>query len=486
MIGCVLDVSRNDDPVEFKSRPKALLGLELHLHPNALGLKNILLVDDEKKLRGLLSRILSQESFHVIEADDSKSAMKKLEADTDIEVVICDVKLPDGNGVELTKKIRDKYPLVEVILLTAFGNIQDGVQAMKFGAFDYLIKGDENEKIIPVLNRALEKTAFQRRIKELEKKLGNKYSFQSVIGNSKPILHAVELAKKVAVTDTTVLLLGETGTGKEVFANAIHQFSSRSAHSFVAINCSALSKELFENELFGHKAGAFTSAHQDSKGLIEQADEGTIFLDEIGEMPMEVQPKLLRVLESGEFNRVGDNQSQKVNVRILTATNRDLEEEIKVGKFREDLFYRLSVFRIVMPSLRDRVKDIRPLAENFVRQFSVKLNKPALKISEEFFSVLEKHPWKGNIRELRNVVERAVIVEESGELTKNSLPLEMMSGLSPASGTFSQFDLAGVEKNHIQKIMQYTHGNKTEAARLLNIGLTTLYRKIEEYHLTEQ
>jgi two-component system, NtrC family, response regulator len=449
-------------------------------------LKNILLVDDEKKLRGLLSRILNKEAFHVIEADDSKSAMKKLESVDDIEVVICDVKLPDGNGVELTKKIRDKYPMIEVILLTAFGNIQDGVQAMKFGAFDYLIKGDENEKIIPVLNRALEKTAFQRRIIELEKKLGNKYSFQSVIGNSKPILQAIELAKKVAVTDTTVLLLGETGTGKEVFANAIHQFSHRSSHPFVAINCSAFSKELFENELFGHKAGAFTSAHQDSKGLIEQADQGTLFLDEIAEMPIEVQPKLLRVLESGEFNRVGDNQSQKVNVRIITATNRDPEMEIRAGKFREDLFYRLSVFRIVMPSLRDRIKDIRPLAEYFVKQFSVKLNKPDLKISEEFFSVLEKHPWKGNIRELRNVVERAVIVEESGELTKNSLSVEMMAGISWPSDSFSQFDLAGVEKNHIQKVLQYTRGNKTESARLLNIGLTTLYRKIEEYQLAEQ
>jgi DNA-binding NtrC family response regulator len=446
-------------------------------------LKNILLVDDEKKLRGLLARILSREAFHVIEADDCKSALKKLET-SDIEVVICDVKLPDGSGVELTEKIRDKYPMIEVILLTAFGNIQDGVQAMKFGAFDYLIKGDENEKIIPVLNRALEKTAFRRRIIELERKVGNKYSFQSVIGNSKPILEAIELAKKVAPTDTTVMLLGETGTGKEIFAQAIHYTSKWSGNAFVALNCSAFSKELLESELFGHKAGSFTSAIKDKRGLIEEANDGTLFLDEIGELHIDLQSKLLRVLETGEFIKVGDTKPTRVNVRIITATNRDLEQEIQDGKFREDLFYRLNVFTIHLPALREREKDIPPLARFFMELFAKKTNQRVIGMSKEFEERLLKHDWKGNVRELKNIIERAVILATTPELTIDNLPLEMQGSNHKHQRTLSAFDLASMEKLHIQRVLNHTKGNKTETARLLNIGLTTLYRKIEEYGLS--
>ena len=325
---------------------------------------NILIVDDEEKLRSLLSRIISLEGFEIQEAETAKAALKKLEL-KDIDVVLCDVKLPDGNGVDLVKTIKEKFPLVEVVFLTAYGNIADGVQAIKNGAFDYITKGDDNNRIIPLLHRAIEKVRLAKRVQQLEKQVGKKYSFDSILGESKAILSAIDLAKKVAATDASVLLLGETGTGKEVFAQAIHQSGTRSNKPFVAINCSAFSKELLESELFGHIAGSFTGATKDKKGLFEEAHNGTIFLDEIGEMAIELQAKLLRVLETGEFMKVGESKTTKVNVRIIAATNRDLQEEIKTGHFREDLFYRLSVFQIRLPSLKERIADIEILARLF-------------------------------------------------------------------------------------------------------------------------
>ncbi len=445
-------------------------------------MKQILLVDDEKKLRGLLARILSQEGFAVTEAGDCATAWKKLETG-EFDLILCDVRLPDGTGIDFTKKVKEAFPSVEVILLTAYGNIQDGIQAMKYGAFDYLIKADENEKIIPVLHRAIEKTALQERVRDLEKKVGKKYSFNAITGRSKALTDAVGLARKVAATDTTVLLLGETGTGKEVFANAIHQESPRSGHAFVAINCSAFSRDLFENELFGHKAGAFTGAGQDSPGLLVQADKGTLFLDEIGEMPPEIQPKLLRVIETGEFNRLGDNKPQRTNIRIIAATNRDLSKDVAEGKFREDLYYRLSVFQLRLPALRERPSDIALLAAAFVPAFAVKMNKPGLEIGAGYLETLEKLPWKGNIRELRNVIERSVIIESGSVLTAASLPGDLRIPGSGKGSAVIATDLASMEKQHIGRILQQTGGNKTETARLLNIGLTTLYRKIEEYQL---
>ncbi len=253
-------------------------------------MKTILIIDDEEKLRTLQARIITLEGFNVLEAGNCNTALKRME-ETEIDVVLCDVKLPDGNGVDLSKKIKSKYPLTEIIILTAYGNIPDGVQAIKNGAFDYIVKGDDNNKIVPLLNRAIEKVELAKRVQQLEKQLGDRYSFESILGKSKTILHAIDLAKKVAPTDTTVLLTGETGTGKEVFAQAIHQASNRSKKNFIAINCSAFSKDLLESEMFGHKAGAFTGAIKDKKGLFEEANAGTIFLDEIGEMSLALQAK---------------------------------------------------------------------------------------------------------------------------------------------------------------------------------------------------
>jgi len=446
-------------------------------------LRRILIIDDEEKLRTLLTRIISLEGFEVLQAGDCKAALKKLEQN-DIDVVLCDVKLPDGNGVDLVKKIKDKFQITEIILLTAYGNIPDGVQAIKNGAFDYITKGDDNNKIIPLLYRAIGKVDLAKRIQQLEKQLGDKHSFDKIIGKSKTIHKAIDLAKKVAVTDTTVLLTGETGTGKEVFAQAIHQASQRGKQNFVAINCSAFSKELLESEMFGHKAGAYTGAIKDQKGLFEEANNGTIFLDEIGEMSLELQAKLLRVLETGEFLRVGESKPTKVNVRIIAATHRDLNKEIEQENFREDLFYRISTFQIHLPPLRERMVDIQMLANHFINISSARTNKKLKDVSPDFYEALRQHQWKGNVRELKNVIERSVILCDS-ELTVEHLPIELQKAdnTKAKNKTLSAFELASAEKLHIQKVLNYTNGNKTKTAELLGIALTTLYRKISDYGL---
>ncbi|HTA28478.1 MAG TPA: sigma-54 dependent transcriptional regulator [Bacteroidia bacterium] len=440
---------------------------------------NILIIDDEEKLRGLLSRIVSLEGFKVTEAANAKAGLKKLEQE-EFNVVICDVKLPDANGVDLAKKIKEVSPATEIIMLTAYGTIADGVKAIKNGAFDYITKGDDNDKILPLVYRAIDKSLLQQRLYRLEKKVNKQYGFENIIGTSKQIQEAITLGKKVAGTDATVLLLGETGTGKEVFAQAIHYASNRSDKNFVAVNCSAIGKDILESELFGHKAGAFTGANKDTKGLFEEADGGTIFLDEIGEMSPELQSKLLRVLETNEFLKVGESKPTQVNVRVIAATNRDLQKETETQQFRIDLFYRLAVFQIPLPALREHPKDIESLAEYFLSFFAAKVNKSKPKMSQEFLEKLKGYHWKGNIRELKNIMERTVILSDNPMLTANDLPLEIKT---TSSSSLSSFNLADVEEHHIQKVLNHTNGNKTEAARLLNIGLTTLYRKLEEYKL---
>ena len=445
-------------------------------------MQNILIIDDEEKLRGLLARIVKSEGFDVIIAGDLKSGFKKLEQN-DIDVVLCDVKLPDGNGVDFLEKIKSSFPLVEVILLTAFGKISDGVQAMKNGAFDYIVKSDDNDKIIPLLYKALEKSELQKKVKNLEKRISDKYSFDTIIGKSKVLEQVIELAKKVAKTDSTVLLTGETGTGKEVFAQAIHENSNRIGKSFVALNCSTFSKEILESELFGHKQGAFTGAIKDKKGFIEEANGGTLFLDEIGEMPIDLQAKLLRVLETNEYIPVGDTTSKKSNFRLIAATNRDLKTESENHTFRSDLYFRLNIFEIKIPPLRERVKDISPLTSYFVKHFSDKTNKPALQIAPEFLQKLEIYHWPGNVRELKNIIERSVILANDTILTQDVLPYEMQQVQDNSYKTLSAFSMQSIEKLHIQKVLNYTKGNKAETARLLEIGIATLYRKIDEFGL---
>ncbi|AOM79035.1 sigma-54-dependent transcriptional regulator [Pedobacter steynii] len=439
----------------------------------------VLIIDDEKKICSLLARIIELEGFKVFQANTGKEGLKTLSMQ-EVDVVISDVKLPDINGVELVKEIKKIKPYVEVINLTAFGTISDGVMAMRNGAFDYITKGDDNDKIIPLVYKAMDKVKLQRRVYELENKIIKKHSFSTILGQSRSMKEAMDLAQKVSATDTTVLLLGETGTGKEVFAQAIHYESPRKMKPFVALNCSGFNPELLESELFGYKQGAFTGAMKDKRGLLEEANEGTLFLDEIGEMNLDLQAKLLRVLENQTFIKVGDTHTSKVNVRIIAATNRNLKDEAEAGKFRLDLYFRLSVFSIELPNLSQRKTDILLIAKHYLKEFGLKVNKPDFVMDEGFSDLLLKHVWKGNIRELKNVMERVVILADGNTVTANLLPYEFHTDTQEEDSMKMQV----IEKQHINKVLKHTRGNKTETARLLGIGLTTLYRKMEEYKIS--
>ena len=469
-------------------------------------MNKILIIDDEPTIRMLLSRILELEGYEVLKAKDRATALYTLKKH-EVQVVLCDVFLPDGNGVDMVEELQQLVPAAKIILLTAHGNIPDGVQAIKNGAFDYIVKGDDNRKIIPIVSRAMDAiTSEQKNLSNSATSakahaLTSSYSFtthesssdsdlssicyhrfDTIVGKSAVISDIIRQAQKVAETDVSVLINGETGTGKEVFAQAIHSASHRNGEAFLALNCSAFSRELLESELFGYKAGAFTGAVKDKRGLLEEANHGTVFLDEIGEMALELQSKLLRVLETGEFVKVGDTKTTHVDVRILSATNRNLKEEIANGRFREDLYFRLSVFRIELPPLRQRKEDILPLAHHFIERYAKQIDRTAPVLSSDAKNLFLSYPWPGNVREMMNAVEHALIVCDS-EITPHDLPIDMLSGDTLSSDDDS-FDLKSVERNHIIKVLHHTHGNKTETARLLKIGLTTLYRKIEEYGIT--
>ena len=444
-------------------------------------MNTILIIDDEPIIRKLLARMMELEGYEVFQAADRASGLKLLTAKTP-QLVLCDVFLPDGNGVEMVKEIKELQPETEVILLTAHGNIPDGVQAIKNGAFDYITKGDDNNKIIPIISRAMEKIN-SRPVQPSGSTVVpvRESAFDTVLGHSRGLQQVIQLARKVAVTDVPVLLTGETGTGKEVFAQAIHNGSARAKQPFVAINCSAFSKELLESEIFGHKAGAFTGALKDKKGLFEEANHGTIFLDEIGEMAYGLQAKLLRVLETGEYIKVGDTKPTKIDVRIVSATNRNLKEEIANSNFREDLYFRLSVFHLHLPPLRERREDIPELAAALLKFFAAKMGKQVKGFAADCQAWMQSYAWPGNVRELRNVIERALIICDD-YITLDDMPLDFRSStLSGSAADGDDFELAEAEHRHIQRVLQYTKGNKAEAARLLKIGLTTLYRKIEEY-----
>ncbi|TGE04914.1 sigma-54-dependent transcriptional regulator [Hymenobacter fodinae] len=448
----------------------------------------LLLIDDEPRLRQLLARVLELEGYTILQAPDARRGLELLEQHADeVLVVISDVKLPDANGVELLPRLKAKAPDCEIILLTAFGTIPDGVKAMKQGAFDYLTKGDFEQQLVVVVDRAAEKARLRRRVTELERRVGQRHSFGSMIGSSPALRRAQSLGEQVAATDSTVLLEGPTGSGKELFAQAIHEASPRRLKSFVAVNCSAFPRELLESELFGYKKGAFTGALTDKRGLLEEANGGTLFLDEIGELELNVQAKFLRVLELQQFTKLGDTKPTNVNVRLVAATNRNLRQEAEQGRFRPDLYYRLSVFTIDVPPLKARPTDVPALAEHFLQYFAAKLSKRLPGLDAECLRLLQQYEWPGNVRELKNVLERAAILAPANQpLTAAYLPDEFHALLAPtSSGALNPDDctLRAVEARHIQQQLHKAQGNKTEAARQLGIGLTTLYRKLQEYGL---
>jgi two-component system NtrC family response regulator len=378
-------------------------------------------------------------------------------------------------------------PNVEVILLTAHGNIPDGVQAIKNGAFDYITKGDDNNKIIPLISRAVEKAKMNVRLEKLEKKVGQMYSFDSILGESKALKEAVLLAQKVSVTDVPVLLTGETGTGKEVFAQAIHYSSKRSKQNFVAVNCSSFSKELLESEMFGHRAGSFTGALKDKKGLFEEANNGTIFLDEIGDLDLSCQVKLLRVLQDQTFEVLGDSRPRKVDVRVVSATNADLRKMVAERTFREDLFYRINLITVKLPALRERREDIPLLARHFADRQAAVNGLPRTEFSADALNFLSRLPYSGNIRELKNLVERTILVSGKQTLDASDFESQYQRHDEPAKAadgtSFAGMTLDEIERQTILQALEQHKGNLSQVALALGISRAALYRRLEKYKI---
>ena len=449
----------------------------------------ILIIDDDAAVRSSLTFLLKRAGFRPEAVPGPKEALEVVRA-TAPELILMDMNFTltttGEEGIQLLRQVKIFRPDVPVILMTAWGSISLAVQGMQAGAFDFITKPWNNLVLLKSIRTALE---LSEQKKETNAPLNrsdadHKFHFDKIVGQSAALMDILGTVSRIAPTNASVLITGESGTGKELIAEAIHANSPRSKEAFVKVNLGGLSQSLFESEMFGHKAGSFTGALKDKKGLFEEAHNGTIFLDEIGEMAFELQAKLLRILETGEYIKIGDTKPTRVNVRIIAATNRNLQEEIKEGCFREDLFYRLSVFQVHLPALRERAGDISILAAAFAKSFSEKLSYSISEMTPAFLEALEKQSWKGNIRELRNVIERSLIVCEGGRLDICDLPLEIQNTHYECSDDSAEgFELAAMERRHIARVLEYTKGNKTETARLLKIGLTTLYRKIEEYKI---
>ena len=438
---------------------------------------SILIVEDDITFSLMLTTWLGKKGF-VVRSSSSVSDAKRRLGEEAFDLVISDLRLPDSDGIDLLKWLKSTHPSLPLIMMTSYAEIQTAVQAMKLGAADYIAKPLNPDELLGKI----------RELAHVEEKAPARVPVPSapdlyIEGQSQAARQLYEHVRLVAPTDMSVLVTGASGTGKEYIARRIHEQSNRSKAPFVAVDCGAIPKELAASEFFGHVKGSFTGAIENKTGAFVAAQGGTIFLDEIGEMAFDLQAKLLRILETGEFIKIGDTKPTKVDVRIIAATNRDLEKEIEQGHFREDLFYRLSVFQIHLPALRERVEDIPLHIKAFVSAFSSKMGKNIRTISPEYIDALKKRAWKGNVRELRNAIERSLIIADGDTLTLDALPLNMQTSSAASTESYSGFDLSGVEKMHIQKVLKYTKGNKTETSRLLGIGLTTLYRKIEEYGL---
>jgi len=450
--------------------------------------QQILIIDEDIKFNNLLARMLSLDGYIISRAFDINTSLEILKKES-IDIVLLDAVLKEGESPHYTKYIKDEYPDIHIIILSTYPDIRDCVQSIKNGAEDYIVKDNDITKLLPLLNELFHKPDMYADIhsNKEKKKAGLVFGFHNIIGNSAAIKEAIGLAEKVAATEATILLNGETGTGKELFANAIHGTSLRKDGPFVALNCSSLNNELLESELFGYVAGSFTGAVKDKKGLLEEADGGTLFLDEIGEMNIDIQAKLLRVLETGELMKVGDTKITKIDIRLISATHKDLLKEVKEKKFREDLLYRLNIFNITLPPLRERKQDILLLASYFIKLFSQKLGKHVAGMTKEYENLLKEYHWKGNIRELKNIIERSIILSDGVVLSEDILPYEILTYAPAVLGTNgSSYSLSVFERLHIHKVLATTKWNKVEAARLLNISVSTLYRKIEDYMLSAE
>ena len=437
----------------------------------------------------MLKESLELEGYEVLIASDGAEGINKIK-ERNADLVLTDLKLPKKDGIKVLKASRNESPLTPVIVMTAYGSIETAVNAMKLGACDFITKPLDIDHLNLLIERALKNQKIVTENLLLKDVLAHRTGIPNIIGTSSKMREVADNIQKVSSARTTVLLLGESGTGKELFARAIHDLSSRNDHPFVPINCAAIPGELLESELFGHEKGAFTGAIERKLGKLELADRGTVFLDEIGDMEMSLQSKMLRAVQEGMIDRVGGTGSVKIDVRIIAASNKDLEVAVKEKNFREDLYYRLSVFPIVIPPLRDRKEDLPALIEHFISKFSIEMNIPEKEIGPDAIKVIQNYSWKGNVRELENVIERAMILCDSDRISKNDLRL-MSAGLSgdglegiPMEGTLDEAAKAAlkiVESRRIKKALEETHGNKSKASEILKVSYKTLLTKIKDY-----
>ena len=441
---------------------------------------DILVVDDEQVHRYMLCTMFKEWGYNCIEADDGDTAVSVIER-RDFDAVLMDVKMARMSGLEAFARINELKPALPVIIMTAYSSVDDAVDLIKRGAHDYLTKPLDFERLKLTLMRALDHHRVEERKREPRPEPGRLDT--PIIGNSAEILELLDMISYVAPTEATVLITGESGTGKELVAETLHRNSDRTAQPFVKVNCAALAENLLESELFGHEKGAFTGADRQRDGTFVQADGGTLFLDEIGETSAAMQVKLLRVLQEGELQRVGGNQTISVDVRIIAATNRDLEEEVEKGRFREDLYYRLNVVTLEVPLLRERQGDVELLAERFIERFAEKNRRTVESVSRECMQHLTAYPWPGNVRELENAIERGVILMRGNHLTEKSLPLALQKHFqeNPQAGAAKPATLQEAEKVLIKQTLKETDGNKSEAARRLGITRKTLQNKLQKY-----
>ena len=439
---------------------------------------NILVVDDDADIREVLGDRLESLGYRVSAAENAKAGLELLERQNP-QLVLLDIEMPDMNGIDMLREIRRREHDVTVVMITAYGTIERAVEAMKEGALDFIPKPFEPDHVALIVAKALERETLRRGIELLTEQVDDRH--RMIVGQSVTINRAVEMAKKAAASRSTVLLLGESGTGKEIFARAIHNWSDRKDKPFVAINCVGLSKELLESELFGHEKGAFTGALQLKKGKMELAHGGTVFLDEVGDISTELQTKLLRFLQEREFERVGGAKPISVDVRIIAATNRDLNAAVREGHFREDLFYRLNVVPLTLPPLRERKEDIPGLANYFLRRSALETKKNFTGVTEEALKKLVAYEWPGNVRELANVIESAVVLGQGPELTLEDLPAKIVATMSkvPRGGFTYHGAIDDYRRELIVKTLAQTQGNRAAAAKILGLQRTYLSRLIK-------
>ncbi len=442
--------------------------------------EQILVVDDKANIRMVLRGILESSSYRVSEADNGKSALKKIEESVP-DLVLTDLKMGEMDGIELTKRIKDKFPNLPVIIMTAYGSITSAVDAIKSGGYDYITKPIDYDLLKIKIKRAFEERAIKRENRDLKEKLNRGWSLDRIIGKSTAMQKMFSLIKTVAPVDSSILIEGESGTGKELIARSVYVNSRRSSGPFVVVDCSSLPSGLLESELFGYEKGAFTGASARKRGRIELSNNGTLFLDEIGEMGLELQSKLLRVLQEKQIQRIGGLETIDVDFRLIAATNRDLAEEVQGKRFRSDLYYRLNIINIKVPPLRDRRDDIPLLAESFIRRTSEKNNIPEKRISPRLMEKLISHSWPGNVRELENCIERLMVISPGDTL--NGEYFNPDTGRSEAGNIGESYDLVEIERKVLLEALEKADWNKSRAARLLNIDRKALYNRIKKYNI---